>query len=231
MKSPAIQAAADPGAGRQRMVGRPPGKSGSREKFDQRRFQLLQAAARTFNSKGYHLATLEDVAAEFGVTKPAIYYYARSKDELLFACGQAAMDALREALDQTDKDMSGLDRLKHFFRRYGEVICQEFGRCLVLMQPRDLAPETRRKDLGGRRTLTKAVRGMIADGVKDGSIRRCDERALAMALFDAFNGLARWYDPEGPTKLADVIEQYLAIFLHGIEAPVTTNRAEGESDD
>lgn len=206
------------GAAPLRQAGRPRGSVASREKFDQRRIEVLQAAARTFNSKGFHLATLEDVADELGVTKPALYYYARSKDELLFACGQLALDAVRSALEQTDKDARGLDRLTHFFRLYGEAICQDFGRCLVFTRPQDFAPTTRAKNTAGRRTLNNAIRAMIKDGIKDGSIRRCDERALAMAMFDAFNGLARWYDPKGPMTLSAVIDQYLSIFLQGIEA-------------
>ena len=203
---------------KRRPVGRPPGRSASRERFDRRRFEVLQAAARTFNAKGFHLATLDDVADELGVTKPALYYYADSKDELLSACGQLALDALKGALDRTDKDASGRDRLRHFFRLYGEVICQDFGRCLVFTQPRDLAPKSRLKTIAGRRALNNAIRAMIVDGVKDGSLRPCDDRALAMAMFDAFNGLARWYDASGPIRLSSVVEQYLAIFLCGVQA-------------
>jgi TetR/AcrR family transcriptional regulator, cholesterol catabolism regulator len=203
---------------RPRRVGRPPGPSASREKFDQRRFELLQAAARTFNDKGYHLATLDDIAQEFGITRAAIYHYAKSKDELLFACGQLAYDALREALGQTNRDASGLERLENFFRIYGRTICEDFGRCLVYTRPRDLAPDTRPKSLVERRVLTRAVREMIVDGIQDGSIRRCDDRALAMALFDAFNGLARWHKPEGDTPLDTVIDHYLEIFFRGAAA-------------
>jgi len=37
-----------------------------------------------------------------------------------------------------------------------------------------------------------------------------------MAMFDTFNGLARWYDKRGPTPLTAIVEQHLSVFLNGI---------------
>jgi AcrR family transcriptional regulator len=200
------------------MAGRPKQKSQTL-KYDQRRQEVLLAAARTFNRLGFHIATLDDVAEELGVTKPAIYYYARSKDELLFACGQMALDAFGGALDTTlSKDLTGRERLVKFFRLYAEIICEEFGRCLVLTEPRDLAPESRRKNVAGRRELNLAVREIIRDGIKDGSLRPCDDRALAIAMFDAFNGIGRWFNAKGASSLDAILDQYVSIFLDGVAA-------------
>jgi AcrR family transcriptional regulator len=200
------------------MAGRPKQKSQTL-KYDQRRQEVLLAAARTFNRLGFHIATLDDVAEELGVTKPAIYYYASSKDELLFACGQMALDAFGGALDTTlSKDLTGRERLVKFFRLYAEIICEEFGRCLVLTEPRDLAPESRRKNVAGRRELNLAVREIIRDGIKDGSLRPCDDRALAIAMFDAFNGIGRWFNAKGASSLDAILDQYVSIFLDGVAA-------------
>ena len=108
---------------------------------------MLRAAARTINRLGYHVATLDDVADELGVTKPALYYYAKSKDELLFACGQLALQELSVALDKSiEPGLSGLERLCRFFQLYAAVICEDFGRCLVFTQPRDLVTKSRKEN-------------------------------------------------------------------------------------
>ncbi|GGC89415.1 TetR/AcrR family transcriptional regulator [Chelatococcus reniformis] len=199
------------------------GEASSR--YEQRRLEVLRAAARTFNRLGFHVATLDDVAAELGVTKPALYYYAKSKDELIFACGKRALDALAVVLDKSGgPNLTARQRLCRFFALYAEVICEDFGRCLALTEPGDLSPDSRTKTVAGRRALNHAIREMIRDGVKDGSLRACDERALSMALFDSFNGLARWFDSDGAQALAEVVEQYLAIFLQGV-SPVQASPA------
>ncbi len=199
------------------MAGRPKAKVETSAKYEQRRLDVLRAAARTFNRLGFHIATLDDVADELGVTKPALYYYARSKDEILFACGQMALEAFSAALDKSlSQEMNGLERLTKFFRLYAEIICEDFGRCLVLTEPRDLASKSRHKNVSGRREMNYAIREIIRDGIRDGSIRPCDERALAIAMFDAFNGLGRWFNERGPSSLSAVVDQYLAIFLNGV---------------
>ncbi len=62
---------------------------------------------------------------------------------------------------------------------------------------------------------------MIRDGIKDGSLRQVDDRALSIALFDAFNGIGRWYNEKGASDLQSILDQYFSIFLKGIEAPDT----------
>ena len=165
----------------------------------------------------FRSATLDDVADELGVTKPAIYYYAKSKDELLAACGQLAIRSLEAALDKSGaRELSAAERLRQFFALYAEIICGDFGRCLVLTEPRDLAPASRKINVAGRRAMNLAVREIIREGIAEGVFRPCDDRALAIALFDAFNGMAKWFDPKGAMSLEQIVEQYLAIFLYGV---------------
>lgn len=200
----------------------PRGKSATKPKYEQRRLEVLLAAARTFSRYGYHIATLDDVADELGVTKPAIYYYAKSKDELLFACGEKALSELQDALDRSvEPGSNGLERLTRFFRLYSETICTDFGRCLVVTEPRDLITRSRKENMAGRRALNLSARAIIREGMADGSLRPCDERALAIAMFDAFNGLTRWFDPKGPMTLQEVVDEYLSVFTRGIASETT----------
>jgi AcrR family transcriptional regulator len=137
-------------------------------KYEQRRFEVLRAAARTFNRRGFHTATLDDVADELGVTKPAIYYYAKSKDELLSACASMALEDLEQALAATT-ELPAEERLRRFFQRYAEIICADFGRCLVMIEPRHLAPKVRKVNMVGRRELTRGVRDIIRQAIADGA--------------------------------------------------------------
>jgi AcrR family transcriptional regulator len=184
-------------------------------RYEQRRLEVLRAAARTFNRRGFHTATLDDVADELGVTKPAIYYYAKSKDELLLACAQMAAEALELALTSTT-DLPPAERLRRFFARYAEIICQDFGRCLVMTEPSHLAPKVRKSNIAARRVVNLGVRDIIRAGMADGTYRACDDLAIASAMFDAFNGLAKWFNPKGSTSLANMVDRYLDIFLNGI---------------
>ena len=58
-----------------------------------KREAVIHAAARAFNERGYHNTSLDDIAAALEVTKPTIYYYVENKEQLLFACFCAGLDA------------------------------------------------------------------------------------------------------------------------------------------
>src|SRR3569833_2634824 len=61
----------------------------SRERVRERevkREAVIRAAAHAFNRKGYHNTSLDDIAAALDVTKPTVYFYVTSKEQLLFEC-------------------------------------------------------------------------------------------------------------------------------------------------
>src|SRR3546814_7417741 len=79
-----------------RTISKPRGRPNNR--FGDRRIEVLRAAANIFSDLGFRQATLEDVARELGMTRAALYHYARSKDALLTACGDIARQQLIKAL-------------------------------------------------------------------------------------------------------------------------------------
>ena len=76
------------------------------------------------------------------VTKPTLYYYVRSKEELLFQCFLAGLEGIEAGLAQAlQSHASGRDRLQQVLRRYAVAIASEFGWCMVRAEDQDLAAE------------------------------------------------------------------------------------------
>ena len=67
--------------------------------FEDKRLLILQEAARLFVENGAHETTLSDIAALFGISKPALYHYARSKDDIIAQILVAAREGNREMLE------------------------------------------------------------------------------------------------------------------------------------
>ena len=59
---------------------------------EHKRLQLIGTASRVFNRKGIVATSIDDLAAELGATKGAIYHYFDDKDQLLQACYERAFD-------------------------------------------------------------------------------------------------------------------------------------------
>ncbi len=82
---------------------------------------MIRAAAREFNRKGYHNTSLDDIAARLEVTKPTVYYYVTSKEQLLFECFVAGVEQIRAAFREVraSRRCPARERLNAVLRHYG----------------------------------------------------------------------------------------------------------------
>ncbi|MDB5429029.1 MAG: TetR/AcrR family transcriptional regulator [Caulobacter sp.] len=188
---------------------------GKRGNFNNRRDEVLRAAARVFAEQGFRQATLEDVAHELNITRPALYHYARSKDELAAQCGDRALEEIREAIVDARGHRTGREQVMAFFRRYTEIICEDFGRCFVLVNRREYSPDQQDRTRLRQREIDQALRAMIVAGGADGSLRAGDAADISRALFGAFNGVPVWYRPGAGRTPGQIAEDFLAFLLRG----------------
>jgi len=111
-----------------------------------KRDAVIRAAARAFNARGYHHTSLDDIAADLGVTKPTVYYYVENKEQLLFECFLAGLHPIREAFRAAERaGGSGRERLSAVVRGYARAIASEYGWCMVRAHDQDLRPAMRRQ--------------------------------------------------------------------------------------
>jgi len=187
------------------------------EQYRIKRQALLRTAARAFNQHGYHKTSLNDLAKQLNVTKPTLYYYVKSKEEILIACQRIAIEQMRDALaDAHESQRPARERLRKFIGRYAEMIADDFGRCLALSGMTDLSAEAREEMRCGRRDIDIAMRTLVEQGIADGTIAACDATQTANALFGAINWMAHWYREDGSLSPADIASRMFDMFEHGI---------------
>lgn len=159
-----------------------------------------------FNERGFHQTSLDDVAARLGVSKPTIYHYLGNKDQVLLECVTIGLGQLIEAAEEARQSLgTGADRLAAFLRRYAQINMDDFGRCVIRTGDEALAPESRARFRELKRRIDTDLRGLIADGIADGSVAPCDPKLMAFTIAGALNWPARWHDPggaENPEALA-----------------------------
>ncbi|HWD23526.1 MAG TPA: TetR/AcrR family transcriptional regulator [Burkholderiales bacterium] len=188
-----------------------------KEQAQQKKQALLQEAVRVFNQRGYANASLEDVARNLNITKAALYYYFRSKQEILYECYCMSFDVWDEALEHAiAHGRNGRERVEIYVRRY---IALGLGVLLPTINVREqeaLAPEFRQKLARRRRTRRNLLRQIIADGIKDGSIRDCDPRIAVSVIAGAISWLFRVYRPDGDLSVEDFANQAVHLLLNGL---------------
>jgi len=84
---------------------------------DSKREAILNAALEVFSEKGYHPATIDEIAERAGVGKGTVYSYFRSKSELMEQLIEAATDASLQSAEQRlaglDNALDGVDTVIH----------------------------------------------------------------------------------------------------------------------
>jgi AcrR family transcriptional regulator len=181
-----------------------------------KRAAVLRAAVQMFNERGFHQTSLDDVAARLGISKPTIYHYLGNKDQVLLECVTIGLGQLIEAAEQSRQSPgTGADRLMAFLARYAEINMDDFGRCVIRTGDEALVPESRARFRELKRRIDSALRGLIADGVADGSLAPCDPKMMAFTLAGALNWPARWHDPAGAEDPQGLARQMIAILGNG----------------
>ena len=183
-----------------------------------KRLAILRTAARLFNERGYHETSLNELAARLHVTKPSLYYYVKSKEDILLQILHHAMDQIGPAIavaNQTGSD--GLNKLKIFVRTYIDVLTGDFGKCLVLSGIAPLELASREQIRPSFRHIDHSVRKMVADGVADGSIAACNPKIAAFTLFGALHWMTSWYRSDGELGPDELATQIFTIFVAGLQ--------------
>src|SRR5690606_12812073 len=198
---------------------------------------ILETAARAFADRGYHGTTLESIATALRISKPTVYYYVKSKEEILFEIAKTALDDLeRELATRVDADRPAAARLHHFFRAYAKMISGDLGVCMVLVADRSLRPASRRKLRAYKKQIESRAVALLEECIRDDRRQAEELRLLAYALFGAFNGIPQWFSPKGAISLEEVTRYYLRalaspfLALAG-EEDVTYNRRPRRDED
>ena len=160
---------------------------------EERKAQIYQAALACFNRKGYHLTTMDDIVAESGLSKGALYWYFKSKRELFLSLFQELMEQYGQAMESlvtSQANAAGKMRAGLAFIRAGfEEIAPFFG---VMMEAWTLT----RHDEDVERLTRKiyepyvdTVTQIVQEGIASGEFRADFPRATALVVLTLFDGI------------------------------------------
>lgn len=185
-----------------------------------KRQAVLREAATSFNARGFHATSLADVAAGLGVTKAALYHYFPNKNALLAACFDHAMSVCFKCLDNGRAEgTNGREKLLLTLSGYLAQIIDELSCAVVLLEEGALEPGDYDKLVSERDRFEKALRELVREGVKDGSIVPCDPKLVIFIILGALNWVPKWYRPDGRWSPAQIAAALSEVF----ERALSTN--------
>jgi TetR/AcrR family transcriptional regulator len=155
---------------------------------EQRSNYIIDAAERLFFAKGYDTVSMDDIAAEVGLSKAALYRYFKNKDSLFMHIVFRKVEEFGEYMsDHVGEGKTGLEKIRFVIlcfvdcakqnREYNDLV-STYGPAIF----HRIGEEDLRKfrDLWGR--YTPVLYGAIGEGQRDGSIR-CDLDTANLGFF------------------------------------------------
>jgi TetR/AcrR family transcriptional regulator len=177
---------------------------------------LYRVAAAAFRRNGYHGTSLIEIADELNVSKPALYYYIRNKQDLLFQCHLVAADQAIAAICE-DPDLTGLDRLRRSIANYIEAIIGEQSASVVILEEKSLSPAQLALVIEKRDVFESRLRAIIESGLADGSIKPCNPKLAVFTVLGASNWVTKWHRPNGPLTVREIANEIASLLCSGFD--------------
>lgn len=184
---------------------------------EDRRTQILRVATTLFREKGYHRTSLDDIADQVGFTKPAIYYYFDSKEELLFAIVDGVVSGALERVQRiAAQDLSPLERMNAILVENTRVVLEHIDANTAFYNERGLlSPERERMVRDRERAYTNVVREIYIEGVRSGDLLDIDPNVAISTLLGATIWVYRWYRPNGRLSIDETATSVAELLLNG----------------
>jgi len=185
----------------------------------QKQEELLRAASRLFNRKGVEATSVDEIAAEVGATKGAVYHYMADKPDLVARCFRRAFslaDRILQAVELApgtamQRNLAGTALLVEM------NLSDEFSPLAPLAGVEALPEEARAEIMARIVALEQGYPAVAREGLADGSVRDVDLTAVAQASAGAFGWLPKWFSPELCEPSA-VIDEHVRLLAAGLRA-------------
>ncbi|MFF7549741.1 TetR/AcrR family transcriptional regulator [Streptomyces canus] len=184
--------------------------------------KIFAEAARLFAERGFAGTNLQDIADAMGMTRPALYYYVKNKDEvlarLLTETTEAPAAEIKRLARHRDADAAA--RLRGVARVMALRRASDPNQYRLLVRseaelPADLVDSQR----AAQRATLREMAALIEEGIREGLFRPVDSRTTALAMIGMCNWIAWWPQPHGKLTPAEVADQIADLVLAMVRRP------------
>lgn len=188
------------------------------EQYNRKLERIVHQAAVVFRERGYHRATIRDIARATGISLAGLYYYFSSKEQLLyliqFHTFQNILSLSRAALAELQNPE---ERLAAFVRRHMLFLLDHSNEMWVINHEESALRPQLRKQVSA---VKKAYYRLCAEQLEAiRQTRRLDGlnvRVATLALFGMMNWVHTWYNPKIDPEGGELAAQMLSLFYNGL---------------
>jgi AcrR family transcriptional regulator len=186
---------------------------------EEREAVMLREAGAVFAARGFHAASMDEIAERVGVSKPMVYSYFGSKEALYFAYIEDAGRDLVAAMIAAEREVRDQDvetRLRAGTRAFFRFVADHRDGYSVLFSEMAAAGGPLRREVTAiRRRIVDLVQYLIAD------------EALAEAYVGAGEALANWWIEHPEPGVEAMTDKLVALAWVGLREMVSEDTSRG----
>ena len=188
------------------------------EKYDRKLADILATAAQVFAEQGYDPASIRMVAERAGVSVAGLYYYVRSKEELLYLIQFHVFDGL---VKRFKEDSAGVadpaEQLALFIRNHLERFVADISSLTVCTRElgRLRGDYLEQVESRQREYFSQALQIFQALETQHQGAQVAP-RTAAVAMFGTINWIYTWYHSGSGQSAAELARDFVRLYLHGV---------------
>lgn len=192
-----------------------PSAAAQTDQRDVRKAALLDAAAQEFNARGISGASIARIARALGLTRAAVYYYVKDRDDLAAQCYARTCALMQDDLSAAGAARTGLDKILAFLRA---ALDPQRAPAAVLSELNYLEGKQRSAILAAHGSNIGTLRGFVRAGVADGTIRACDDEIVAQTIIGTVAWIplsVDWVENTDESFRARTVESLIDVLTNG----------------
>lgn len=186
-------------------------------KFEGKRIEILKTAA-AFRRRGYHGASVDEIASALAMTKGNLYYYFRNKEDILYACHDYSLNLILEVMDEIRREEIPADeKLRKLVVAFVHLIIDELHSTALTLDLQALSPALLRKVIARRDRFDRGLRAIVQEGIDEAIFAAADTKLVSFAIMGAVNWIPKWFNPDGATSSEQVGRTFADFLVGGLQ--------------
>ncbi len=185
---------------------------------DEKLQQILEHAATIFAEKGFDGTSIREISRATGMSLAGLYYYFRTKEELLCLIQERCLVTLLENGRRIqESDRAPQEKIALFVHNHLGFFLHNMNEMKVMSrEDTALTADYAKRILDLKRRYLKVLVDLVEELQQREGIQKLNARVAALALFGMMNWIYTWYNPSRDPALRALIAQMLRIFFFGV---------------
>ena len=180
--------------------------------------EIHSVVTRLFARNGYHNTSMREIARGLGMNQSSLHHYFDSKEDILYALINDAIDDALNTLEGICKtDISPHGKLNRVLSFYTNFYAGDQDRLRLLVNEQgNLGRDYRLVLIKKGRRYVHLIQSILKALANEGRMKPIPPAVATFAFFGMVHYTTQWYDRDGPVKSGELADYFLEIFTKGI---------------